>query len=341
MGYDGTAKPVTVTTTPAGLNTIVTYDGGAAVPVSAGSYNVEVVVNDPNWQGTLNTTLVINPAPATITLGNMTQVYDGNPKAATITTTPAGVAVSSTYNGNPGGPTNAGTYTLDVAITDPNYSGSVQGVFIIEKATAQIALSKLQQVFDGNAKMVAVQTTPAGLTTEVRYDTFLTPPVKVGTYTVGVTVVDNNYKGSAEGKLKILSAATISITDLVKTYTGNPLSPKITTTPAGLKVNVTYNKNPMVPHEAGTYEVLAIIEDALFSGSAEAKFIIEKANTATISFVPGTLLSPWTNIQAPQVTTNPAGLGFQITYNGSLDLPTTTGDYEVKATIVDRNLSGS
>merc|ERR1711916_393627 len=43
--YDGTAKPVTVTTTPAGLNTIVTYDGGAAVPVSAGSYNVEVVVN--------------------------------------------------------------------------------------------------------------------------------------------------------------------------------------------------------------------------------------------------------------------------------------------------------
>merc|ERR1711916_424798 len=138
-----------------------------------------------------------------------------------------------------------------------------------------------------------------------------------------------------------LSAATISITDLVKTYTGNPLSPKITTTPAGLKVNVTYNKNPMVPHEAGTYEVLAIIEDALFSGSAEAKFIIEKANTATISFVPGTLLSPWTNIQAPQVTTNPAGLGFQITYNGSLDLPATTGDYVVKATIVDRNLSGS
>jgi hypothetical protein len=338
--FDGAAKPVTVTTTPAGLATIVTYDGGAAVPVSAGSYNVQVTVNDPNWQGTLNTTLVINPAQATIALADMTQTYDGNAKAATITTTPAGIAVSSTYNGNPAAPMNAGTYTLDAAITDPNYAGSAQGVFIIEKANAQIALSKLQQVFDGDAKTIEVQTTPAGLATEVLYDTFATAPSQVGTYTVGVTVVDSNYQGSAEGKLNILSAATITITDLVTTYTGNPQSPTITTNPAGLTVNVTYNKNPTVPHEAGTYEVVATIEDALFSGSAKAKFEIEKANTATISFVAGTLETPWTNVQAPQVTTDPAGLAFQLYYNGSIDLPTETGDYEVKAVIVDRNLTG-
>ena len=338
--FDGAAKPITVTTTPAGLNTIVTYDGGAAVPVSAGSYNVAITVNDPNWQGTLNTTLVIQPAAVNIILSDMTQTYDGNAKAATITTVPAGIAVSSIYNKNPSAPMDAGTYTLEADITDPNYSGSAQGLFIIEKANAQIALSKLQQVFDGNAKTVEVQTTPAGLATEVLYDTFASAPSQVGTYTVGVTVQDTNYQGSAEGKLNILTAAAISITDLTTTYNGDPQSPTITTTPAGLTVHVTYNKNPTVPHEAGTYEVLATIEDALFSGSATAKFIIEKANTATISFVAGTLEAPWTNVQAPQVVTDPAGLGFQITYNGSLDLPSETGDYEVKAVIVDRNLSG-
>jgi len=154
-------------------------------------------------------------------------------------------------------------------------------------------------------------------------------------------VVDNNYKGSAEGKLNVLSAATISITDLVTTYTGDPQSPTITTTPDDLTVNVTYNKNPMVPHEAGTYEVIATIEDALFSGSARAVFKIEKADTATISFVPGTLVTTWTDVQAPQVTTDPAGLNYQLYFNGGIDLPTETGDYEVRADIVDRNLTGS
>jgi uncharacterized protein with FMN-binding domain len=338
--YDGAAKPVTVTTTPAGLATIVTYDGGAAVPVSAGSYNVQITVNDPNWQGTLNTTLVIQPAAANIVLGNMTQTYNGNAKSATITTVPAGIAVSSTYDNNAGAPMNAGTYTLNATITDPNYTGSAQGVFIIEKANAQIALSNLQQVFDGSAKKVTVSTTPAGLATQVLYDTFATMPIKVGTYTVGVTVQDSNYKGSAQGKLDILSAATISLTELSKPYNGNPQSPKVTTNPPGLKVNLTYNKNPMVPHEAGTYEILATIEDALYKGSATGKFVITKVD-ATINFVAGTLESPWTNVKAPQVVTDPAGLAFNLTYNGNAALPSMTGDYEVKATIVDRNLKGT
>ena len=63
-------------------------------------------------------------------------------------------------------------------------------------------------------------------------------------------------------------------------YTGDPISPTITTTPAGLKVNLTYNKSPVVPHEAGTYEVIASIEDATYSGTAKSVFEITKSSTA-------------------------------------------------------------
>jgi hypothetical protein len=163
----------------------------------------------------------------------------------------------------------------------------------------------------------------------------------VGTYAVSVTVQSADYDGTAEGTLTILEAATISFDGLLATYTGDPVSPTITTSPAGLKVNVTYNKNPVVPHEAGTYEVVASIEDATYSGTAKALFEITKSSTATITFVESSLQMPWNNVKAPQVTTDPAGLDVRMTYNGSLELPSTPGEYEVKAIINDRNVRGS
>jgi hypothetical protein len=66
--YDGGAKPVTVTTTPAGLATSVTYDGDPTAPASVGDYAVLAVITDPNYQGSANATLVIEPRRLTLTL---------------------------------------------------------------------------------------------------------------------------------------------------------------------------------------------------------------------------------------------------------------------------------
>src|SRR5438132_1606652 len=48
QSYDGSAKPVTVTVSPAGLNVAVTYDGRSTAPSNAGSYAVvaSLVGND-------------------------------------------------------------------------------------------------------------------------------------------------------------------------------------------------------------------------------------------------------------------------------------------------------
>jgi len=62
--YDGTAKTVKATTTPAGLTVDVTYNGSAIEPIDAGGYTVIGTVNNPYYEGSATNTLVIaDPAP--------------------------------------------------------------------------------------------------------------------------------------------------------------------------------------------------------------------------------------------------------------------------------------
>ncbi len=134
--YTGSALPVTVTTVPAGLGTIITYDGSTTAPTNAGSYAVSASINDTHYSGTTSGTLVISKAAATITLGGLARAYDGNPKPVTATTNPAGLTVGLTYEGSGTAPTNHGTYAVVATITDANHTGSQNGTLVISGQTA-------------------------------------------------------------------------------------------------------------------------------------------------------------------------------------------------------------
>ena len=122
------------------------------------------------------------------------------------TTNPTGLAVSITYDGSSTVPTNVGTYPVVATISDPNYSGTTNGTLVIGKADAIVSLSNLSQTYNGTAKSIIVQTTPAGLNFQVTYNGSLNSPVTGGNYTV-VIVVDNNYQGSASSTLQITAPA--------------------------------------------------------------------------------------------------------------------------------------
>jgi large repetitive protein len=115
---------VTVTTNPSGLSVTVTYNGSTTVPTKAGSYVVVATVVDPNYQGSASDTFVIAKATASVTLGNLSQTYDGNPKPVSVSTSPFGLAVTVTYDGSTSAPTNAGSYAVVATVVDPNYQGS-------------------------------------------------------------------------------------------------------------------------------------------------------------------------------------------------------------------------
>jgi uncharacterized repeat protein (TIGR01451 family) len=71
---------------------------------------------------------------ATVTLSDLLATYDGTAKAATVTTDPAGLAVSVTYNGSSELPVNAGTYSVEATVTSPGYTGSASGTLVIRSA---------------------------------------------------------------------------------------------------------------------------------------------------------------------------------------------------------------
>ena len=57
--YDGTPRHVTVSTLPAGLTVLVTYDGSATPPTAPGSFGVSAVVSDADFVGTATGMLVV------------------------------------------------------------------------------------------------------------------------------------------------------------------------------------------------------------------------------------------------------------------------------------------
>lgn len=84
------------------------------------------------------TSSFIAPLPATVTLGNLSQTYDGTQKAATATTDPAGISVEITYDGSTEAPSTPGTYAVVATINDPEWFGSTSGTLTVAKATPTV-----------------------------------------------------------------------------------------------------------------------------------------------------------------------------------------------------------
>jgi hypothetical protein len=155
--------------------------------------------------------LVIAKSKAPVTLGNLSQVYDGSGKRATATTVPADLTVNFTYNGNATAPTNAGNYTVIGTVAEANYAGSATNTLVIAKAPAAVMLGSLSQVYDGSAKSVSVATMPINLAVILTYSGDASAPTNAGDYTVIGTVAGGNYTGSATNTLTI-AQATLNVT---------------------------------------------------------------------------------------------------------------------------------
>ncbi|MEQ8415692.1 MAG: Ig-like domain-containing protein [Imperialibacter sp.] len=97
-----------------------------------------------------------------------------------------------------------------------NAAADVSQSFTVNKATATITLSDLEQEVDGTPKTPTVVTDPAGLEVVFTFDGETIVPVVAGSYTVVATINDANYNGSAE--------AEFELTEVVETGIGDELS---------------------------------------------------------------------------------------------------------------------
>jgi hypothetical protein len=74
-----------------------------------------------------------SPVHVSVALSGLDLEADGAPKAATVTTTPAGVAMRVTYNGSETAPVFPGSYTVAATVTEPNHRGSATGGLILRE----------------------------------------------------------------------------------------------------------------------------------------------------------------------------------------------------------------
>ena len=133
--------------------------------------------------------------------------------------------------------------------------------------------------------------------------------------------------------------AEVIFEDAFQVFTGNGLEITVITDPPGLAVEVSYDGSDDLPVDAGAYLVTATIVESGFAGSGETTFEIAPA-TANLAFE--ALSQRFTGEGlAPTVVTDPEGLSFELTFDGSAELPVDVGDYIVTATIEENNFVGS
>jgi endo-1,4-beta-xylanase len=94
---------------------------------------------DDQLQHKLAYTGIVSPqdlprTPATVTLSNLVQVYDGTPRAVTASTSPAGLVVRVTYDGGTVPPVAPGTYAVEATIESEDFAGSASGTLVVSAA---------------------------------------------------------------------------------------------------------------------------------------------------------------------------------------------------------------
>lgn len=327
--FDGSAKSVSATSVPAGLTIDITYDGSSTAPTNANTYAVVATVNDTNYQGSSSGSLVISKASSTtVVSGGGTYTFDGLTHVATVTVTGIGglsLTPAPVYSGScTSAPINVSDTPCTASYTysgDTNHLGSTDTTEInIQAKATTIQISDLSFTYDGSSKSVTVTTDPVGLSHTVTYEGSSTPPSAVGSYNVIATITDQNYSGSDADTLVISKAtAGITLNGLTQTFDGSPKPVSATTSPLGLTVNYTYEGSATAPTDAGSYAVVATIDDANYQGTTSGTLVIDKAASTTVVSGGGTFEYDG-NVHAATISVTGAG-GLSLTpspvYSGS------------------------
>lgn len=284
QSYDGTAKAVTVATSPANLTGVtVSYsqDGEAVTsPMNAGSYAfLAKLTNDDYQADDLTGTMIIRKVkevrltwatPADISYGtplgsaqlNATASYNGNPVAGTFVYDPSAGTRLSAGQGQ----------TLRVVFTptdQTNYDDAAASVQInVLKADQQITFGPLGDKRYGDPDFTLTGGASSGLALAFSAEgscSIAGNMVKImGAGSCTVTAQqggDENYNPAQDVARSFTIAkgtATLALGNLEQTYDATARSAAATTEPANLSgVAVTYDGQPNLPINASSYAVVA------------------------------------------------------------------------------------
>ena len=228
--YTGTQRAATATTTPSGLTVNLIYTGtgstvygaSSTAPTEVGTYAVTATINDTNYDGSNSGTLTVSQATATVSISNLQQTYTGFPLGVTVTTTPASLAVTTSYTGTGStsygpstvAPTSVGTYSVTSTVNNANYQGSHHETFTISQSAQQISFTQPPTPIAYGAAPIVLSATGGNSGNAVQFSLVSGPGqlngnmlsfLGVGTVTVAANQAGNaNYAAAAEVRRSIV-----------------------------------------------------------------------------------------------------------------------------------------
>lgn len=342
---------------------VLSNPSGAELQVGQGQITI---TNDDVTSGT---TLSVSPATgifgSTVSIAATLASGNSGLTGRTVSFTLNGIAIGSTQTDSNGTATlnnvslagiNAGTYANGIRadfVGDANFSTATStSVLEVSKATPSVQTTGGSFPYDGQTHaaegtVTGAQGEPLGTPTFAYIDangqSASTAPAQVGTYTVRATYPgSDNYNSVTDDSQSIVivkAEASIKLSNLAQIYDGAAHAVAASTTPAGLSISLVYSQNGIpvgAPVDAGSYKVLATVNDVNYSGGATATLLIAKA-PANIALGQMSYLYDGAP-KSVNAITSPAGLsGLSITYEGSPTPPADAGSYAVVASLANAN----
>lgn len=343
---------------------VATVNNGTVHIISAGTTQItasQAGNTNYNAAAAVSQELTVNRATATVSLANLTHVFNGSAKTVLATTTPAGLeGLTVTYNNTEVAPANAGTYAVLAKLVHPNYEvAEATGSLVISKAEQVISFAPLTAQTYGAANfaltaiggqsgngIVYTSSNPAVATV----NNGTVQIVSAGTTQITASQAGNSNYMDAANVIQTLTVnrgnATIALSNLTHVFNGTAKSATAVTTPASLTgLTVTYNGSATLPSAAGTYSVVAQLANSNYNpAEVSGSLIISKASQ-TITFAPLTArtfgdaafnLSATGGLSANPVTFTSSNPGVATVTNGVVSI-LAAGTTTISASQADNN----
>jgi hypothetical protein len=284
------------------------YAESTTPPTDAGEYIVNASFDgNNNYSGSGDSkSFTITKANATITVIPYTTAYTGDPHlSAAQAIGVAGEDLTALLDVNATSHTNAGVYNGDNWTFEGNHNynntnGSVDNV--ITKAYALINVVPYSVTYDGNSH------TAIGTAIGVKEEDLSnllelsgTTHIKAGNYTSDFWTFAGNENYNSIGSTTFTdiiekAPASIIISNTEQVYDGNQKAVTVVTTPSNLNYAVTYDGTSILPTSAGTYNVVATINEDNYSGSQQATLTIIPCVAPSIIYSGSTVICPGTSL---------------------------------------------
>lgn len=266
------------------ISTTVTKDspmGNYEITLSGGS--------DNNYEYKLINGVfhVTGPSVAVdFTMGNKTVDYNGYPHGIAVTISPSDFTYDLTYNGSSTIPTNVGTYEVVAKCTDSRAGSNIgyteRCVLVIQKATIYVTADNKECYYGEDIpkltySMNGLVGSDSGVDILPTISCNATNSSPAGQYDIELNGGnDPNYNlHLTNGILTIKNKElVINFGNLEFDYDGLSKEPEITTEPAGIAIEITYNDGTDLPMAAGQYTIKVRSLDPNFTGSKQATMVI-------------------------------------------------------------------